>query len=161
MTHSSSCFCGAVTFTVNGTPQAQGYCHCASCRTWSAGPVNAFTLWKPDSLKVTTGASSIGTFNKTPGSSRKWCTQCGGHLFTDHPGFGLVDIYAAMLPNLKFEPTVHVHYGESILPIKMDYRSSKTCRPRWADRRDRRRMSIFRILATGEIARRCACAVMP
>jgi hypothetical protein len=23
-----------------------------------------------------------------------------------------------MLPNLKFEPTVHVHYGESILPIK-------------------------------------------
>jgi hypothetical protein len=39
-------------------------------------------------------------------------------LFTDHPGFGLVDIYAAMLPNLKFEPSVHVHYGESVLPIK-------------------------------------------
>jgi hypothetical protein len=80
--------------------------------------VNAFTLWKPESLKITKGASSIGTYNKTPGSGRKWCTRCGGHLFTDHPGFGLVDVYAAMLPKLKFEPTVHVHYQESVLPIK-------------------------------------------
>jgi hypothetical protein len=39
-------------------------------------------------------------------------------LFTEHPGFGLVDIFAAMLPDLKFEPTVHVHYQESVLPIK-------------------------------------------
>jgi hypothetical protein len=118
MNHSSSCFCGEVTFTVTGTPQAQGFCHCQSCRSWSAGPVNAFVLWKPESLEITQGASSIGTFNKTPGSSRKWCTRCGGHLFTDHPGFGLVDIYAAMLPSLKFEPTLHVHYQERVLPIK-------------------------------------------
>ena len=118
MNYETSCFCGEVRFTVTGTPEAQGYCHCASCRTWSAGPVNAFTLWKPESLKVTKGASSIGTFNKTPGSSRKWCTKCGGHLFTDHPGFGLVDIYAAMLPSLRFEPGVHVHYQETVLPIK-------------------------------------------
>jgi hypothetical protein len=118
MNHESSCFCGEVRFTVTGTPEAQGYCHCASCRTWSAGPVNAFTLWKPQALKVTKGAASIGTYNKTPGSSRKWCTRCGGHLFTDHPGFGMVDIYAAMLPKLEFDPSVHVHYQETVLPIK-------------------------------------------
>jgi hypothetical protein len=79
--------------------------------------VNAFTLWKPDALKVTQGAGSIGTFNKTPGSSRQWCTQCGGHLFTDHPGFGLVDVYAALLPKLSFEPGVHVNYAETVLRI--------------------------------------------
>jgi hypothetical protein len=117
MTHASSCFCGEVRFEVTGDPVAMGYCHCASCRHWSAGPVNAFTLWKPETLKVTQGAASIGTYNKTPGSSRKWCQKCGGHLFTDHPGFGLVDVYAALLPELRFEPGVHVNYAETVLRI--------------------------------------------
>jgi len=113
--HSGSCFCGAVKFTVSGDPAGIGYCHCQSCRHWSAGPVNAFSLWPPSALKVTQGADKIGTYNKTPISYRKWCTQCGGHLFTDHPTMGLVDVYAAMLPSLAFQPGVHVHYQETVL----------------------------------------------
>jgi hypothetical protein len=116
--HRGGCFCGAVKFELTGQPEAMGYCHCGSCRHWSAGPVNAFTLWKPASLKVTKGADIIGTYNKTPISFRKWCTQCGGHLFTDHPTFGLVDVYAAMLPTLPFDAGVHVHYQESVLPMR-------------------------------------------
>ncbi len=113
-----SCFCGAVKFQASGEPLAMGYCHCASCRHWSAGPVNAFTLWKPEALKITHGAASIGTYNKTPISHRKWCRQCGGHLFTEHPTMGLVDIYAALLPDLSFEPALHVHYQEAVLRIR-------------------------------------------
>jgi hypothetical protein len=117
-TYSGSCFCGQVKFEVTGTPEAMGYCHCSSCRHWSAGPVNAFTLWKPDALTVTQGASSIATYNKSHTSFRKFCTKCGGHLFTDHPTFGLVDVYAALLPKLRFEPGVHVNYQEAVLRIK-------------------------------------------
>jgi hypothetical protein len=117
-THPGACFCGAVQFTVTGTPAAMGYCHCASCRHWSAGPVNAFSLWAPHALKVTKGADNIGTYNKTPISYRKWCKTCGGHLFTDHPTMGLVDVYAAMLPSLSFQPGVHVHYGETVLRVQ-------------------------------------------
>ena len=111
------CFCGEVQFEVTGQPAAMGYCHCESCRTWSAGPVNAFSLWNPENLKITRGAQSIAGFAKTPASNRKWCTKCGGHLFTDHPQWKLVDIYAALLPQLKFEPGVHVHYQETVLPM--------------------------------------------
>lgn len=118
MVHQGSCFCGEVQFEVSGQPEAMGYCHCASCRRWSAGPVNAFSLWKPESLKVTRGADKIGTYNKTPISFRKWCQQCGGHLFTDHPTFGLVDVYAALIPSLEFQPALHVNYQESVLPIR-------------------------------------------
>jgi hypothetical protein len=116
--YQGSCFCGAVRFSVSGKPAAMGYCHCESCRSWSAGPVNAFTLWQPEALKVTQGSDLIGTFNKTPNSYRKWCKTCGGHLFTDHPGMGLVDVYAAMLPDLHFEPGIHVHYQQTRLRIK-------------------------------------------
>ncbi len=112
------CFCGAVEFTVSGEPVAMGYCHCQSCRQWSAGPVNAFSLWKPEALSVTRGADNIDCYNKTPGSSRKWCKRCGGHLFTEHPGMGLVDFYAALLPQLAYVPTLHVHYQEAVLRVR-------------------------------------------
>lgn len=116
-THTGRCFCGAVEFTVTGEPAGMGYCHCESCRTWSAGPVNAFTLWPKDALKVTRGAEHLGTFAKTPRSERQWCKRCGGHVFTAHPHWGLVDVYAAMLPTLPFRPGVHVHYAETVLPL--------------------------------------------
>lgn len=116
--YSGSCFCGAVQFTVTGEAAAMGYCHCESCRTWSAGPVNAFTLWKQDALQITRGADNIGTYNKTASSGRKWCKTCGGHLFTDHPAWGLVDVYAAVIPDFPYQPGVHVHYQETKLPIK-------------------------------------------
>ena len=117
-TYHGGCFCGAVKLTVTGEPAAMGYCHCESCRRWSAAPVNAFTLWKPESVRVTQGADQIGTFNKTPQSHRKWCRTCGGHLFTEHPGMGLIDVYAAVVPDLPYQAGVHVNYQEATLRIK-------------------------------------------
>ena len=117
-THQGACFCGAVQLEVSGTPAAMGYCHCESCRHWSAGPINAFSLWPPDSVKVTQGADQIGIFAKTDNSHRKWCKACGGHLMTEHPGMGLVDVYAAILPTLAFEPMVHVFYSEKVVSIR-------------------------------------------
>jgi hypothetical protein len=116
--YKGECFCSAVEFTVSGAPAAMGYCHCESCRHWSAGPVNAFTLWDPSALRITKGADNVGTYNKTANSFRKWCKTCGGHLFTDHPPMKLVDVYAAMLPTLVFEPALHVAYGEKVVSIK-------------------------------------------
>lgn len=116
--YQGKCFCGAVELEADGEPEAMGYCHCSSCRSWSAGPVNAFTLWKPANVRVTKGADAIGTYHKTDMSHRKYCTKCGGHLMTDHPPLGMIDVYAATIPTLKFTPGVHVNYVESVLPIK-------------------------------------------
>jgi len=116
--HRGSCFCGAVEIEVTGEPAAMGYCHCRSCRHWSAGPVNAFSLWPPASVKVTKGENNLITYNKTPVSYRKTCKLCGGHVMTDHPPLKLVDVYAAIIPDLKFKPGVHVNYQETVLPMK-------------------------------------------
>ena len=118
MAHIGKCFCGAVELEVTGSPEAMGYCHCRSCRSWSGGPVNAFSLWKPEAVKVTSGADLIATFAKTPLSERKYCTKCGGHLMANHPPLGLVDVFYATLPTLDFKPAVHVNYAETVLPMK-------------------------------------------
>jgi hypothetical protein len=117
-TYSGKCFCGAVEIRVSGEPVAMGYCHCGSCRSWSAGPVNAFTLWKPEAVKVAKGEDQVGTYHKTDNSHRKWCKRCGGHLYAEHPGWGVTDVYAATIPEVPFKPGIHVNYQESVLRIR-------------------------------------------
>ncbi|MBB5210502.1 GFA family protein [Microbulbifer hydrolyticus] len=116
-TYKGSCFCGAVQLTVKGEPAAMGYCHCESCRHWSAGPVNAFILWKPEDVEITQGAENIGTYSKSPQSLRKWCKTCGGHILSEHPTMGLTDVYAAVIPSFPYKPGVHVNYQEAVLRI--------------------------------------------
>jgi hypothetical protein len=118
VTYKGKCFCGAVEVEVTGEPFAMGYCHCQDCRAWSAGPVNAFTLWKRNEVTFTQGKEFVTTYLKTDASHRKSCSKCSGHILTDHPGGDFTDVYAAILPTLSFEPALHVHYESKVLPIK-------------------------------------------
>lgn len=117
MAHVGSCFCGTVQLEVTGEPEAMGYCHCQSCRSWSGGPVNAFSLWKPEAVRITSGSDEVATYQKTGFSQRQYCAKCGGHLMTNHPTLGLVDVFAATLPTLAFAPGVHVNYAQTVLPM--------------------------------------------
>ena len=118
MDYAGSCFCGAVRLVARGAPEAMGYCHCSSCRSWSGGPVNAFSLWKAEAVEIESGAEHIATFQKTPLSERQYCTKCGGHLMTNHPPLGLVDVFAATIPTLNFTPAVHVNYADTVLRMR-------------------------------------------
>ncbi|HEY3951025.1 GFA family protein [Phenylobacterium sp.] len=118
MTYSGSCFCGAIEVQAEGEPVGMGFCHCRSCRSWSGGPVNAFTLWPPAAVKVTKGADQVTSFAKTEVSDRTYCAKCGGHLMTRHPTLGVVDIFSATLPDLAFAPGLHINYAETVLPMR-------------------------------------------
>lgn len=115
--YTGSCFCGAVGIRAEGEPILMGYCHCNSCRHWSGAPVNAFALWSAGNVSVTKEAGNIRTYNKTPGTFRKSCTTCGGHLYLEHPSMGLTDIRPAIIRGLRFTPAIHIFYAESVLPI--------------------------------------------
>ena len=80
--------------------------------------MNAFTLWKEENVKVTRGTEFLGRFNRTGFSDRQFCTRCGGHIMTHHPGFGFTDVYAAIIPSVAFTPSVHLNYAERVLPMR-------------------------------------------
>lgn len=122
--YKASCFCGDVELTLTGEPEAMAFCHCDSCRRWSAGQVNSFTLWKPENIKITKGRDKIDGFDGNPGSDhktlvsrRKWCKTCGGHVFIEHPEMGVTDVPAAVIKGFEFTPEFHVHYQETRLPM--------------------------------------------
>jgi predicted GNAT family acetyltransferase len=118
VTHKASCFCGAVELEVTGKPAFAGYCHCHDCQAWSAAPINAFSLWKSHSVRVTKGEADIATFHKTENSYRKFCKVCGGHLMTDHPRMRLIDVYANLLQGYTHEPTLHANYGSKMVSVR-------------------------------------------
>lgn len=117
-TYAGRCYCGAVRIAVTGDPLGAGYCHCVACRSWSAGPVNAFTLWPPEAVAVTHGEEHIGEYHQNEQSYRQWCTACGGHVLTRHPQWGVVDVYAATIPSFPFTPGLHVNYESTVLPMQ-------------------------------------------
>ena len=112
------CFCGAVEFEVSGTPTVMGYCHCDDCASWHAAPINAFSLWPRDSVKVTKGDENITSFSKTGNAHRKSCMTCGGNLFNDLPSIELTGVYPSVVPDLNHEPTMHVCYKEKTISFK-------------------------------------------
>lgn len=117
-THQGSCFCGAVTIDAEGEPLEMGYCHCGDCRSYSGAPLVAFALWRREQVRVTRGEALLGGINKTGMSHRRFCTKCGGHLMTEHPGLGFTDVYAAKLPSLAFRPSVHLNYAETVMRVR-------------------------------------------
>jgi hypothetical protein len=116
--HTGTCFCGAIEVQATGAPIEMGYCHCNSCRSYSAEPVRSFMLWKTEDVRIAKGDEFVGRFNKTGMSDRHFCTKCGGHLLTVHPALGLTDVGAALFPDIAFKPVVHLHYAETVQPMK-------------------------------------------
>ncbi len=80
--------------------------------------ISARNQLKGTVVEVTKGAENIVTFHKTEMSGRQFCRSCGGHLMTVHPPLKMIDVFAATIPDLKFEPQVHVNYAETVLPIR-------------------------------------------
>ena len=67
---------------------------------------------------MTQGEDQIGEYNANEHTYRQWCNACGGHLMARHPEWGLIDVFAATIPDFPFEPGVHVNYASTVLPIK-------------------------------------------
>jgi len=117
-TNKGSCYCGAVEIQTTGDPIDMGFCHCDACRRYSGAPIAAFTLWKPEQVKITKGENFLGKFKSSDMSERRFCTKCGAHVIVDHPTLGLVDIRAGLPAEVAFKPSVHLNYEDTVLHVK-------------------------------------------
>ena len=116
--HEGKCFCGSVGIEVTGEAEAQGYCHCESCRTMAGAPLRGFTLWPAAAVRVTRGEELLKAYNKMGFSDRQHCSKCGGQVLIQHPTIGMTDIHSETLRGFDFRPAVHLNYQEHVLPIR-------------------------------------------
>lgn len=116
MQSKGSCHCGAVTFTVEGTPEEVMDCNCSICRRKGA------LLWfvPSDAFHLNSGEDALKayTFNREA-IRHRFCGRCGIHPFGEggdpRSGQAMVAINARCLDD--FEPggiKVHDFDGRSL-----------------------------------------------
>lgn len=119
-TYHASCSCGAVQLEAEGEPVVQCYCHCISCRRFSGSPVNAPVLWPRDRVRFVKGEDELRHYSKTghPEGGLYSCSVCNGPVGVYLFDAGLFDIYAGLIRDLTFTPTLHINYENAVLRIK-------------------------------------------
>jgi hypothetical protein len=79
--------------------------------------VSACVLWPEDRVDVTSGRDKLHRFSITdhPEGGKFSCSNCGGAVGTFIPTARMYDIFAGLLDDFTFEPTMHINYGERVL----------------------------------------------
>jgi len=116
--YEGGCLCGGVKVEVVGPPVAAGLCHCESCRTWHAAPVNAFSVWPNEAVRVTQGEELLENY-QTEKSNRHWCRRCGSGLM-NRLGNESTVVYAMVLVGSGYvqQPSCHIYCEESVFDMQ-------------------------------------------
>ena len=111
----AKCYCGAVSVTVEGPPNANAFCHCSDCRHFTGAVGVAAQIYDVD--KVTLTGDVIGR-GINAASNRKACAKCGGCVLNDHQhSMKCLGVYAGLFED-KWEPEFHLFYPERIMDVK-------------------------------------------
>lgn len=87
------CRCGAVRYSVCGTPVMVEYCHCDSCRKSSGSVVAVLAGFRRKDFVLQAGSPT--DYEATPGVNRSFCGVCGSPLFYENVAYP-DDIYISL-----------------------------------------------------------------
>ena len=102
------CFCGRVTYQVDGELGDARSCHCSRCRKAFSSQASASAKVNPDQFKWLSGEDQLTTCLVDHGFGLQFCKDCGSTLCTIHNG----RVYQLTLGCVNGDPDVHI--GEHI-----------------------------------------------
>jgi hypothetical protein len=96
------------TYGPNGSPRPADLCEKRTDLHLSrlGAPPAGQRVLKPQNTTVPRGKDKTGVFEKFEKSQGEFCQTGGGHLMTAHPGSKIIDVDAAIIPDLAFEPAL-------------------------------------------------------
>jgi len=74
------CFCGEVTYQVDGRLRDARSCHCSRCRKAFSSQASAYALVDPSKFKWLSGKALITTYVGNHDFGLQFCSQCGSTL---------------------------------------------------------------------------------
>ena len=80
MTIKGSCFCGDVTYKVDGKLRDAASCHCSMCRKMFASQASAFALLEPEEFSWLAGENKLSQCAAAKDQTILFCSQCGSTL---------------------------------------------------------------------------------
>lgn len=80
MTISGECFCGAVTYQVQGVLRDARSCHCSRCRKAFSAQASAYALVDPQTFSWRSGENLLTAYVGGHGFGLQFCRVCGSTL---------------------------------------------------------------------------------
>lgn len=104
--HTGSCFCNAVRFTISGAPATVCICHCDMCRRCVGAPAVPWATFRRDALVID---GTPTWFQSSEHARRGFCGTCGTSLFfeTRHEPHEIDVAVAALQDADKVAPRYH------------------------------------------------------
>lgn len=97
VTRSGRCLCGKVSYTFAPAELEIDACHCGMCRRWGGGPVLSV---KAAGDATVTGSEHVAIYKSSEWGERRFCKDCGTHLFYSAPAFGYFGVSAGTIDDL-------------------------------------------------------------
>jgi hypothetical protein len=94
-----SCYCGAISFSVDGELSGVISCHCRDCQRIN-GNFNALVVADKDAVTIE-GEELMTWYHTSPGIRRSFCSRCGSRLFKDKGTPKLIISAGAFEPPLQ------------------------------------------------------------
>lgn len=80
MSHTGECFCGSVTYQIDGELSDARSCHCSRCRKVFSSQASAYALVNPNEFRWLSGEHLLTTYVGQEGFGFQFCSQCGSTL---------------------------------------------------------------------------------
>jgi len=86
MTISGECFCGDVSYEINGSLRDARSCHCSRCRKAFNSQASAYALVNPDEFRWLNGEDQLTSYLSEHGFGLQFCGRCGSTLCGTYDG---------------------------------------------------------------------------
>lgn len=115
MTISGECFCGEVSYVVEGELRDARSCHCSRCRKAFSSQASAYALVDSAEFSWTSGESQLTSYVGKHGFGLQFCSKCGSTLCGVFDGV----VHGVTLGCVNGNPSVeigqHIYVGSKAL----------------------------------------------
>jgi Uncharacterized conserved protein len=105
------CFCGGISYKVEGVLRDARSCHCSRCRKAFSSQASAYALVKHQEFEWLSGEELLTTYSGKAGFGLQFCCQCGSTLCGTYKG----SVHGVTLGCLNGEPDIeigrHIYVG--------------------------------------------------
>jgi hypothetical protein len=85
MAISGTYLCGRVAYEIDQLDTPIEHCHCKTCRKAQASAYATTAGVLRNHFRVTRGQDLLRAYESSPGKLRRFCSNCGTHVYADRP----------------------------------------------------------------------------
>ena len=104
MAITGECFCGDVTYRIDGQLRDARSCHCSRCRKAFSAQASAYAEVAPGTFEWLSGEQLLSTYEGSQGFGLRFCSRCGSTLCGIYEG----EVHGVTLGCVNGNPDVEI-----------------------------------------------------